>query len=356
MPALSVALALALLAKASPADDDAARRAAVVAHVGAKTITAGELEDRMANVPAFQLATFGTTPAQVKRAFLEQVLVKELLLAQGAEARHVDADLAVSQALARAKSDATLRALRAQIGPASAIPMSDVQRYYDDNRARYDSPERYNLWRILCKTREEAVAVLDAAKKDGSVGKFTTLARDHSADKATFLRGGNLGFVTVDGTSNETGLKVDPAVVKAALDVKDGQIVPQPIVEGSGWAVVWRRGTVGASHRAVEEVAPQIRDTLHKQRIEDAQKKLLDDLRAAHVSQLDDGLLNGIEISQSDGNVVPRRRPGQVAPLNAPTSGSAPSGPQPPQPPEPGQPPPPPRSPQPPAPPPPPPR
>jgi len=309
------ALALGLGADAGDTAAEQARRATVVARVGPRTVTAGELEDRLAAVPAFQLATFGGSPAAVKRKFLEQVLVQDLLLAQGAEARHVDQQLTVSQALSRARSDATLRATRAQIPTAAQLSFEDVKRYFEENRSKYEAPERTNVWRILCKTREEAAAVLDGAKKDGTIATFTSLARDHSIDKATFLRGGNLGFVGADGQSNEAGLKVDTAVVKAALEVKDGEIVPHPVAEGDAWAVVWRRGTIPASHRTLSEVEPQIRDALYKQRIEESQKKLLDDLRVAHLKDLNEPLLNGIEISQSEGNVVPRRRPGQVPPI-----------------------------------------
>ncbi|NVL83695.1 hypothetical protein HWN75_26335, partial [Escherichia coli] len=82
---------------------------------------------------------------------------------------------------------------------AAAVPMEDVRRYYDENRSRFDSPERINLWRILCKTREEAATVLESAKREPTIAKYNDLARDHSIDKATNLRGGNLGFVGPDG-------------------------------------------------------------------------------------------------------------------------------------------------------------
>ena len=111
-----------------------------------------------------------------------------------------------------------------------------------------------NLWRILCKTRDEAETVLAAAKRDLTIPKYNELAREHSIDKATNLRGGNLGFVCPDGTSNEAGLKVDPALVKAAVAVKDGELVAQSrSPEASGFAVVWRRSTVPATQRTVED-------------------------------------------------------------------------------------------------------
>ena len=58
---------------------------AVVARVGTRTITAADLERRLNNVPPFQLRSFGSTPDEIRRGFLERVLVREALFAQGAE-------------------------------------------------------------------------------------------------------------------------------------------------------------------------------------------------------------------------------------------------------------------------------
>lgn len=321
-PTFSILAACAVLTmsrdpRGARADGDAekARRATVVARIGARVITTAELEDRLAAVPRFQLATFGNSPDAIRRKFLEDILVPEVLYADGAEDKHLDAEPLTEHQLLRARSNATLRVVRAQIGPATAIPLDDVKKYYEANRSKYESPERINVWRILCKTKEEAIGVLADAKKDPTIATFTSLARDHSLDKATSMRGGNLGFLGPDGASNEAGLKADPVLVRAAQRVKDGEFAPLPIPEGEYFAIVWRRGTVGATHKTLEEVASQIRDVLWKEKKEQAEKRLLDDLRARDVSQLNPALIDTIEISTNDGAVLPRRRPGQVPPL-----------------------------------------
>ena len=298
------------------------RRDGVVAHVGNEVVKVGELEDRLAAVPRFQLTTFGDSADAIRRKFLDDVVLSDILLAEGAEARHIDREVGTAQALSRARSNAAIRAARAQVGDAAAIPAADVQKYYQDNRAKFETPDRYSVFRILCKTREEAVAVLDAAKKEATVPKFTELARAHSLDKATNMRAGNLGFVALDGTSNEAGLKVDPAIVKAASLVKDGEFVAEPVPEAGGFAVVWHRGTVAATKQTLAQVDSQIRDTLVKERVEQAELKLTDELRAKNVSELNADLLNTIDVSPGDGAIVPRKRPGQVPPLTG--SASAP--------------------------------
>jgi peptidyl-prolyl cis-trans isomerase C len=258
-----------------------ARRAATVVTIGPRTITVGELEDRLAALPPFQRATFGADPATVRSAFLQQVLIPEGLYAQSAAAQKLDQTPPTSFEVERAVSNATLRAIRARLGPESAIPMSDVQAYYDAHRDRYDTPERYQIWRILCKTEDEAKGVIAEAQKNLDIKQFGDLARQHSIDKASNLRAGNLGFLSPDGTSNEPGLKVDPAIVKAAQGVRDGQLVPTPVPEGDGFSVVWRHGTIPANKRSVDDVAAQIRDTLWKGRVKEETDKLVASLRAS---------------------------------------------------------------------------
>jgi peptidyl-prolyl cis-trans isomerase C len=307
------AAAFVLVALSARADGDP-RRAQTCVTVGDRTITVGEVEDRLAQVPAFQLRTFGNTDAEIRKGFIEQVIIPEALWSQGAKARHIDTHVPTRFDLDRARAQATLRALKARLGPPQNVSMDDVQAFYDKNKARYDAPERHQIWRISCATREEAQSVIAEAKKDPTVPKWNKLARDHSLDKATYLRGGNVGFVTLEGQSNETGLKIEPAVAKAAATVKDGEIVPDPVAEGSGFAVVWRRGTVGASHRAVTEVKEEIQWKILREREEDEKKKLLADLRAKNLKEVNPEILTGIDVAPPDGVIVPRKRPGQVAP------------------------------------------
>ncbi len=286
----------------------AGHRQVVVAHVGPRAITAGDLEDHLARVPRYQLRTFGRTASEVVHGFFEQVMVRDVLLSVGAEEKHLDREIEVEQALDRMLSGATLRQLLASVGPAGAISPDEVQRYFEANRGRYESNERINIWRILCASRDEALTVLAQAKKDGTVATFTRLSREHNLDKATALRGGNLGFVNEAGVSNEPGLQVEAPIVKAAEGVKDGEFVPAPVQEGGSFSVVWRRGTQGGVHRTVDEVRAQIQDAIIRQKREAAEKALLDKLRAEKVSHVDESLLGSFDISIDDGTIGPKKR------------------------------------------------
>jgi peptidyl-prolyl cis-trans isomerase C len=297
-----------------------ARRQAVVAHIGSTVITVAELEDRLAAVPRFQLKAFGDTPDAIRRKFFDQVILPEVLYALEADKLHLDAELPTSSKLLRTESGATTKAIVDGIRPAMMIPLDEIRRYYDANKNKYDTPERLYLFRILCATRRAAEEVLELAQKQPTLEMFTKLAHEMSIDKATAMRAGNLGYLTPEGVSSEAGLSVDPAVVKAAAAVKDGEMVPAPVPEKTAagamaFAVVWRRGTIPANHRTVEQAAMQIREAIWKDEADALAKKHLAELRAKHLTELNESLLNGIEITPNEGDVVTHRRPGEVAPL-----------------------------------------
>jgi peptidyl-prolyl cis-trans isomerase C len=270
-----------------------------VLRVGAlASIAAGALEGRIAAVPSFQRLTFGQTPETIRRRFLDEVMVPEVLVSLAAARAQLDQQPSVRFAVDRVLARAVVRATTARLGPASSVAPGDVQAYFEANRARYEAPERYQIWRILCRTREDARAVLAAARADPSPKAFSDLARDHSQDKATFLRAGDLGFVAEDGSSNEPGVRVDPSVVRAARTVADGALVPQPVAEGDLFAVVWRRGTIAASKRTVDQVAPQIRDAVLKARVKDETDRLIADLRAARLRDENVALLGTLDLAE----------------------------------------------------------
>jgi peptidyl-prolyl cis-trans isomerase C len=286
------------------ADEDQ-RLVAVVARVGPSDITVRSIEQRMREIPDFQLATFGEPPDKMRRAFLEQVMVKDALFAEGAKAKRLEDDAAVHEHVDEALRRARLLSLRSEI----QISRDEVAAFYMDNLPRFVSPARVAVYRILCTTREEAVAVLAEAKAYGGLQRWNDLARDRSIDKATSLRGGNLGFLAADGSSSEVSVKTDPALFAAANRVKDGELVGEPVAEGKAYAVIWRRGSTPPVRRTVEEEEGAIRQVLLRKKLEDATRELIKKLRDERKVEEFPQLIDMIEVD-SVGDVGPKKRPG----------------------------------------------
>ncbi|WP_156865178.1 peptidylprolyl isomerase [Pajaroellobacter abortibovis] len=276
-------------------------RNSVVLEVGSQRLTVGELEDRIARMLPLQRAIFGHFPEEVRRRFLDEVVLPEFLLTEEALTLGLEKRPPYAQNIARAYAHASLRALHVTSQDASSISLEEVKRFYQEHPKLFHAPARYGLWRILVKDKEEAKALLARLKKDPTPEHFSALAREHSLDKSTYLRAGNLGFVTVDGISREPGLRVDPALVLAVLRLKDGEFVPEPIQEGEGYAVVWRRGLVAATHRTLAEASDQIRDKLWRQRIEKEEQEHLEALEKDFLKERHDELLTLIPSQQEQG-------------------------------------------------------
>jgi peptidyl-prolyl cis-trans isomerase C len=304
------------------ADEDP-RLQTVVARIGTSDITVRSVEQRMREMPDFQLATFGTSPDEVRHAFLEQVVIKDALMAEGAKAKKLEGVALVHEHIDEALRKARLISLKSEI----QVTNEDIAAFYMDNLGRFVSPARVAVFRILCATREQAVGVIGEAKALGGLQRWNDLARERSIDKATSLRGGNLGFLAPDGSSSEVSVKTDPALFAAANRVKDGEIVPEPVEEGKAYAVIWRRGSTPPIRRTVEEEGGAIRQVLVRKKLEDATHALLTKLRDERKVEEFPQLIDMIEVD-AVGEVGPKKRPGvaQRKPLGSPAPSATPRG------------------------------
>jgi peptidyl-prolyl cis-trans isomerase C len=297
--------------------------ALVVAKVGSRSVTARAFVQRLSTVPDFQLATFGSSPQEIKRNFLEQVVVRDELFAQGAEAKKLDQVTRARERIDHALRTARINLLKENID----VTSGEVASYFAENRTRFDAPERIAVTRILCATRTEAAGVLADAKSNGTSQRWNDLAREHSLDKATSMRGGALGFLAHDGSSSEASVRTDPALFAAASKVKDGEFVPEPIEEGKGYAVIWRRGSTPAVYRTLEEESGAIRQILARRKLADAVKGLTDTLRSAEKIEEHPELVDLIEVGP-EGSVAQRKRPGiaKRRPAGSPAPSATPTG------------------------------
>ncbi len=299
---------------ATPARADAPAapsKGVVVARVGDHEITLDEVNRRIAGVPHFQLRSFGKNAAEIRRSYVERVMVREILLAKGAALAKMHEREDVKERSRGVLRNAMLGRIRADLAQGTGITEQDVKAYYDKNVSKFHTPARVAIWRIDTAKREDAVAILDEMKKDPSAKRWADLARDRSLDKATAQRGGNLGFVSPDGTTSEPGLKVEREIVDAAMKVKDAEIVQEPVKVGERWAVVWRRQSMRAVDRSLDMETPTIRQMLAHERLEKSIKDLLTKLRAERLTDHHPELLELVDVSGT-GEVQSKRRPGSI--------------------------------------------
>jgi peptidyl-prolyl cis-trans isomerase C len=280
----------------------------VVARVGEATVTRGELERRIAETPRGLLATYGDSPEAIRRGFLERVLVRDLLFAAEARARKLDTQKDVRDRVLGAQRALLIDELR-KSERAAEISDDEVRAYYQQNASKFVSPKRIGLARILVATEAEARALIGELGAEPDAKRWADLARDKSLDKSTHLRAGALGLVAADGTTSRGDARVEPGLFAAAEPVDDGGLVPEPVREGTRFAVVWKRQTMRPVERPIELEAPSIRGLLAEQRIRGAVTSLLEKLRAELVREENPELCNVIAVSP-EGDVERAKRPG----------------------------------------------
>jgi peptidyl-prolyl cis-trans isomerase C len=296
--ALAALTALVTPAYAEPADP-------VVVEVGTIALRASDVARRLGAVPAFQRRTFGANDAEVRRHFVDAVLVLELLIGEEARRRQLDSvprvRLRVREALQRALGEALLTDARS-----AGTPDEIVRAYYESHRNDYEKPERIRIARILVDDEALARKVLSEAKGSAGLEHWNQLARDHSLDSATKLRGGTLGFVFPDGRTDVPQVAVDPVLYAAASKVKDGELVVEPIKEGTHLAVVWRRGTLPKTSRSLDSERDAIVAILTRERAEKAFGTLREDLRRQGLKEANPALLEALPPDPPDAPAPPR--------------------------------------------------
>jgi len=263
----------------------------VVARIGDREVHASSIKRALAGVPAFELAALGTTKLDILKKYVDEAMVREELLAIAAKNKGALDDRSVGMQLRKAAAGMLVRKTLAALGGRDAVPMSEVQAYYEQHKAEYQTPERVRIAHIVVANKADADAVLAKVLADPTREGWAKLCADTSLDPNTKRTAGDLGFVSADGRSSEPKVVVPKKLAEVAFTLKDGDIAKEPVQTEAGWHVLWRRGSVPALVRTVEMEEPTIRELLFEKKQQDAYKSLLEKLRTQTPVEIDEELI-----------------------------------------------------------------
>jgi peptidyl-prolyl cis-trans isomerase C len=289
---LSLGAAVVCLGTSALAAD---QPAPVLVTVGPATMTQADVSRRIAALPSYQLSRYGSTPEEIKKRFVNEVLVPELLFGEEGLRRKLDQTPAMNDKRRDALRDAVDRAVREEALVKQPVTAEEIKKYFDDNKARYETPKRIRVWRVQVPDEATAKDLIAQAKGTDGTKRWSDFSREKSLDKATSQRNGDLGFVRADGTTDVPRVVVDKSVYAAVDKVADGTIVGAPLQEGDRWSVLWRRGSVEATKRTLEEETPSIRQILERRRSDTAKQELLANLRKEKLTEIHPELLSNID-------------------------------------------------------------
>ena len=163
-----------------------------------------------------------------------------------------------------------VQAIRQKITPSA----QDMQRYYDDNKAQFSTPEKVQASHILLKTegKDDAAVKKQAeeilAKVKGG-GDFAALAKQYSEDTGSAVKGGDLGFF-------ERG-----AMVKEFDDVAfslEPNTVSDLVKTQFGYHIIKVTAKQLASTSTAEQARPQIEDAIKWERANKEAERIANDL------------------------------------------------------------------------------
>lgn len=148
-----------------------------------------------------------------------------------------------------------------ELGKWKAVPDADVRRFYEERRARYATPERRHVRQIVFPNEEEAKA---ARERIAQGTPFGTIASERKLNEQDI----DLGTVAKAGI-------IDRAVADAAFALKTNE-VSAPVKGRFGIALVQTLSIEPEKVRPFEEVAPEIRTEIAKERGKDEMVEVRD--------------------------------------------------------------------------------
>ncbi len=146
-------------------------------------------------------------------------------------------------AMRQLKADILHQTLHNHLSQRANATKNEVETYIREHSRDYQAPLRIRVFRILLSTKEKAQALLKKLGPKTTLIEFRKMAREDSMDRATNERGGDLGFLWPDGSTDIPQVRAAPSLYQAALTLQEGEIAQQPIAEEDNFAIIWRRGS-----------------------------------------------------------------------------------------------------------------
>jgi peptidyl-prolyl cis-trans isomerase C len=256
MPSTPLSLRLAKLAAMALLPVASAALAQNAAVVNNKPIPTKKVDEFVA-----ALVAQGRPDTPELRAAVREELIARELFAQEAEKKGLLRNPEVQSQLDAVRQDILIRALiRDHL---KAKPITDAEITAEYEKVKKESAEKeYRARHVLVETEEEAKAIIADLKKGTA---FEELAKK-SKDTGSAAQGGDL-----DWNSRDTFVK---EFSDAMVALEKGKFTETPVKSQFGWHVIRLDDVRDAAAPPIEQVKPQIRQQLERERVQNLQKDL----------------------------------------------------------------------------------
>lgn len=274
----------------------------VMAEVNSATITTGDFERELKNLPEY-LKAMADTP-QGRKEMLDTMVIRELILQQASK-DGLDKGPEIEEKLQDLKKRLIVESfLKKKVEAESQVSDADLQKFYEQNKDKFKSGEQMRASHILVKTEKEAKEILAQIKAGGN---FEELAKKNSVDSSS-AKGGDLGWFG-------KGSMV-PAFEKAALSLKEGQ-VSGVVKSDFGFHIIKLTGKRAAGIRPLEEVKDQIKGAIMPTKQQEVFQKIKEELKKTAKISVKEDVLNSMGSKKEEskaGENKPTEAPKPAAP------------------------------------------
>ncbi len=242
----------------TPTDDQ------VLAKVGSKTITEGDLK-QMANAVPEKFRYYYQTP-EGRRQTLDYI-VNIYALAAEAQKEGLDKSPDAQKLLDFTRNDLLARLLLDKLTKDTPAPTeADAKKYFEQNKTEFSTPESIKLHHILLENEKDAKQVLARLKKGE---KFADVASQVSICPSK-TNGGDLGWMPKGS--------LVPEIEEVAFKMNKGQI-EGPIKSKFGYHILYLEDKKPAEEASFDQVKDYIIEQLKYQKQQEQYEKIADSLR-----------------------------------------------------------------------------
>lgn len=199
--------------------------------------------------------------AQMREQLKEEVILREIF-AQEAEKRGIKASPEYRSQVEFATQTILIRELFNDYQRKNPVTAAEVKAEYDKFVAA-NSGQEYRSRHILVATEDEAKAIIADIKRGA---RFEELARTRSIDTGSGQAGGDLDWATAD--------VFVPEFSEAMIKLAKGQMTEAPVRSQFGWHIIRVDDIRQAQLPSLEELRPQIEQSLQQQKLLDFQENL----------------------------------------------------------------------------------
>jgi len=252
----------------------------VVATYRGHTLTSGRIAQEFERLPA-PSRSYLAAPER-KRQFIENLVVNDLLYAEGTQAGY-DKDPEITRQVDDLRRRLVVQRVMRKYQAPSAVTDEQVKAQYDQNPALY-STSQVHASHILVKDEDSARQLLAEVKAHPE--KFADLAREKSTDTVSAKKGGDLGTFSPG--------RMVPEFDKVAFALKPGEI-SDVVKTQYGYHIIMVTERKDGEPRPFDQVKEHIRAALRNKMVQDQVQGHLDELKKTADLKIDENALARVE-------------------------------------------------------------